>query len=116
MRKLIFLIFFLIPTFLSYAQDIASLKEELEKLKKEYEQVVRDRDNILSQVKNLLQYKVKAREMSDEVARVNNLNEKLKQEKQVFLSQIAELKEHISQLQKDKGQLKEEIELSLIHI
>jgi len=119
--KLSLFIVFMFSFYLLYAQDEpsqqesiqqepADLEAELEKLKADYERVVRDRDNILAQTKNLLKYKVELRKMEDEVKRMENKNEKAEAEKQALLKQIGDFKDHIDDLQGEKGELKDQIE------
>lgn len=107
-----FLIIILVFSFnISYAQDeTVDLKAEYDKLKEEYEHVLRDRDNILVQSKNLLKYRTEIRQMQDEVARVVNKNEKTEEEKQVLLGKINELNSHIDDIQRDKGELNDQID------
>lgn len=82
----------------SVVQDEGVLKYKYEKLKADYDAVVKDRDNILSQIKNLLQYKAKFNNAEIQMKRLSDYNDKIEKDKQELNDKISMLNDEIKNL------------------
>ncbi len=106
MLLLVMLIMF-IPAITGFAQP---LPLDYEKLKNEYASVKADRDNLLLQAKNLGDYKNKFSEAESAVKKAQEEKAKLLEEIQVRDSQIADLRQKITDLETNSSQLVKEDE------
>ncbi len=75
-----------------------ALKYKCEKLKADYDAVVKDRDNILSQIKNLLQYKAKLNDAEVNIKRLSDYNDKLEKDKGALDNKVSMLNDEIKKL------------------
>jgi tetratricopeptide (TPR) repeat protein len=92
----------LIPSGVCFAQTRPG---DYDKLKKDYEAVLADRDNLLFQFKNLVDYKSKYTQAQESAKKAGEDLTKSLQEIQVQNSQIADLRQKISDLETASSQL-----------